>query len=162
MSDTALDQHVQRYLLLRALSYLPLGVLVPVLTLLLVERGLSLTRIGVVLAVQGAVVLAAELPTGGLADAFGRKVVLLAATVCSAASFTLLLVAGDRVVWLVVASAVSGLHRALESGPLDAWFVDRGVALGDGARTEQALTTAGVVVGVSMTGGSLVAGGLVA
>lgn len=156
------ERLIRRYLLLRGLGYLPVGVLVPVLTLLLVERGLSLTTIGAVLAVQGAVVLVTELPTGGLADAIGRKLVLLVATACSAGSLALLLVAGDRVVWLVAAVAVAGLHRALESGPLDAWFVDRAVALGAGDRAERTLTTAGVVVGAAMAVGSLVAGGLVA
>lgn len=162
MTGVDVDRLVRRYLLLRGLGYLPIGVLVPVLTLLLLERGLSLSTIGAVLAVQGVVVLATELPTGGLADAVGRKPVLLAATVCSVASLALLLAAGDRVGLLVAAVALTGLHRALESGPLDAWFVDRAVDADAATRAEAAMTSAGVVVGAAMAAGSLAAGGLVA
>lgn len=41
--------------------------------LLLVDRGLRVGQIGLVIATRGVVVLALELPTGGLADLFGRR-----------------------------------------------------------------------------------------
>ena len=66
-----------RYLVLHGLRWLPTGLMIPVFVLLALERGIGLAEIGVIFAVQGFVVLALELPTGGLADALGRKPVLL-------------------------------------------------------------------------------------
>ena len=70
----------RRFLILRATRWLPTGLLMPVLVLVLVDRGFSLAQIGVAAAGQGLMVFLLELPTGGLADALGRKPVLLAAT----------------------------------------------------------------------------------
>jgi len=76
---TALDARGarRRFLLLRGLRWLPTGLLIPVLVLLLLERGLTLGQIGLVAAAQGLVVMLLELPTGALADALGRRRVLL-------------------------------------------------------------------------------------
>ena len=70
----------RRYLALIALRWLPTGLLIPVTTLLALSRGLSLTEIGLVFSIQGLVVLALELPTGGLSDALGRRPVLILAS----------------------------------------------------------------------------------
>ena len=72
---TALDARSarRRYLILIALRWLPTGLLIPVTVLLALSRGLSLTEIGLVFSIQGLVVLALELPTGGLTDALGRR-----------------------------------------------------------------------------------------
>ncbi|MDF2733224.1 MAG: major facilitator superfamily 1, partial [Desertimonas sp.] len=48
----------------------------PVLVLLLRDRGLTIGQIGVVVAAQGFVVMLFELPTGALADVHGRRIVL--------------------------------------------------------------------------------------
>ena len=79
-----------RYLILLALRWLPVGLLIPVLVLLPLERGLTVAQIGSAVAVQGIVVLLLELPTGGLADAIGRRPVLLIAGVVNLAGLTLL------------------------------------------------------------------------
>ena len=63
-----------------ALRWLPTGLLVPVIVLLAMSRGLSMTEIGLVFAIQGLVVLVLELPTGGLSDALGRRPVLILAS----------------------------------------------------------------------------------
>jgi hypothetical protein len=48
----------RRYLVLTALRWLPVGLLIPIFVLVPLSRGLSLTEIGLVFAVQGLVVLA--------------------------------------------------------------------------------------------------------
>jgi hypothetical protein len=63
----------RRLLLLSATRWLPVGLIIGLTTLLMVERGMSLSEIGLIFATQGFVVLALELPTGGLADALGRR-----------------------------------------------------------------------------------------
>ena len=98
-----------------------------VFVLLMLERGLSLAQIGLGTAAQGVVMLFLELPSGGLADALGRKPVLILATLFSIAAMSLLLVA-DTVWLLAIVSALQGVFRALDSGPLEAWFIDASIA----------------------------------
>lgn len=63
----------RRLLLLTATRWLPVGLTFGLTTLLPLERGLGLAEVIAMLSVQGFVVLALELPTGGLADAVGRR-----------------------------------------------------------------------------------------
>jgi len=151
----------RRFLVLRGLRWLPTGLLVPVLVLVLLDRGLSLTQLGVVFAGQGLMVLVLELPTGGLADAIGRRTVLLVATVFEVAAFVLLI--GTRSVpLLVLAAGLMGVYRALESGPLDSWYVDTAQAVDADADIERGLSQAGVVTGLAIGLGALAASALVA
>ncbi len=151
----------RRYLILHGLRWLPSGLLIPVMVLLMLERGIGLSQIGLVFAIQGFVVLGLELPTGGLADALGRKPVLVAAAAFSLASLAIFAVA--QTVWMfAVALLLQGIYRALESGPLDAWYVDAALAADPKADLEGGLSAAGVVTGVSIASGALLAGGLVA
>ncbi len=118
------EQQVRsRFLLLRALRWLPTGLLIPVLVLILLDRGFTLTELGLIASVQGVVVVLLELPTGALADAVGGRPVLLVANVFLLASVALLVFA-DSLLLLGVSFALQGAYRALESGPLDAWYVD--------------------------------------
>lgn len=151
----------RRFMLLRALRWLPTGLLIPVLVLLLLERGLSLAEIGLVTAAQGAMVLVLELPTGGLADALGRRKVLLAATAFELAAVALLTVA-DTLPLLAAVFALQGVYRALESGPLDAWYVDAAQTADPDADIEGGLAAGGVVLGVAIAVGTLASGALVA
>lgn len=150
-----------RFLALVALRWLPTGLLVPVTTLLMLERGLTLAEVGLAVAAQGLVVFVLELPTGGLADALGRRPVLVAASLASLVSVGLLAVA-DSLGTFVVVWLVQGVSRALDSGPLEAWFVDAALAADPRRRLERDLGVAGTVLGSALAVGSLAAGGLVA
>lgn len=151
----------RRFLLLRWLRWLPTGLLVPVLVLVLLDRGLNLAQLGVVFAGQGLMVLVLELPTGGLADAIGRRTVLLVATVFEAGAFVLL-IGARSVPLLVLAAGFMGVYRALESGPLDSWYVDTTQAIDPGADIERGLSQAGIVTGLAIGIGALAASALVA
>lgn len=153
---------LHRFWLLTALRWLPTGLIIPVTTLLPLERGLSLQQLGAVVAIQGIVVLALELPTGGFADAAGRRPVLLASAVLALVSYVVFALAPDAV-WFAVAITVTGVFRALDSGPLDAWFVDR-VRSGphDPGDVTRGLSGAAAVVGGSIAAGSLLTTVLIA
>lgn len=151
----------RRFLLLRGLRWLPTGLLMPVLVLLLVERGLTIGQVGLALGVQGVVVMVLELPTGGLADAWGRRNVLLVASAVDLASIVVL-VAADTLPLVLGVFALQGVYRALESGPLDAWFVDRAEAVDPGVDIEAAMGAGGAVIGVAIALGSVIGSGLVA
>ena len=69
------------FLVLTATRWFPVGLVVAVTTLLPIERGLSITQALTLASITGLVVFALELPTGGTADAVGRRPVLVAAAV---------------------------------------------------------------------------------
>ncbi len=150
-----------RFLALIALRWLPVGFLMPIFVLVPLSRGLSLTEIGVVFAAQGLVVLALELPTGGLSDALGRKPVLLIASGVAIVSMTLFTIA-DSAALFIAAMVLQGVYRALDSGPLEAWFVDATLAADPNAEIEHSLGRSSAVASIAIAIGSLVSGGLVA
>ena len=151
----------RRFLLLRTLRWLPTGFLIPVMVLLLRERGFSLGEIGLITAAQGVVVLLLELPTGGLADALGRRPVLLLGTAFNIGAVALFVVA-DSMAALVAVFALQGVYRALESGPLDSWYVDAAQRADPDADIERGLAHGGVALGAAVGLGTLLSGGLVA
>ncbi|MDH6461267.1 MFS family permease [Micromonospora sp. A200] len=161
MSILSVRQVRFRYLTLYGLRWLPTGLMIPVMILLMQERGLSLSEIGLVSIAQGLVVLALELPTGGLADALGRKPVLVAAWTLSLVSLGLFAVADSFALFFLV-WALQGVYRALDSGPLESWYVDATLAADPKAGYEAGLGFAGTVSGVTIAAGALLSGGLIA
>ncbi|MGC5019512.1 MFS transporter [Micromonospora sp. DT47] len=150
-----------RYLALYGLRWLPTGLIIPVMILLMQERGLSLSQMGLAFTAQGLVVLALELPTGGLADALGRKPVLAIAWALSLVSLALFAVADSFALFFLV-WALQGVYRALDSGPLESWYVDATLDADPDAEYEPGLGYAGTVTGVAIAAGALLSGGLVA
>jgi len=150
-----------RFLILSGLRWLATGLTAPMLILLMHQRGLSLPRIGLTITAFGAAVLALELPTGGLADAIGRKPVLTTAWTVNLASLGLLALA-DTFELFLVAWALQGTFRALDSGPLESWYVDATLAADPEAKYESGLGLAGMVIGVATGTGALLSGGLTA
>jgi MFS family permease len=151
----------RRFLVLQAVRWLPTGLLLPVLVLFLTGKGLSLAQVGAVIAAQGVVTFLLELPTGGLADAWGRRPVMVVAVLFELASLSLFIVGQDLAV-LLLAGALQGVYRALDSGPVDSWFVDRTLAHDPDADFERTLVHGSVIVGIAMATGALAGGGLVA
>jgi MFS family permease len=151
----------RRYLTLIALRWVPTGLLIPIGVLLMLQRGLSLTEIGLAASVQGFVVLALELPTGGLADSLGRRPVLIIAGVIATLSLGMFYVA-DSVATFAIAWFLQGVYRALDSGPLDAWYVDATLAADPDARIESGLGAGNSILSVAIAAGALLASGLVA
>jgi MFS family permease len=144
----------RRFVVMTALRWLPTGLLIPVTVLLMQDRGLSLAQVGLVSGTQSLTVLLLELPTGGLADALGRRPLLLAAGALNIVS--LVLFAGSRSFAVLVAAwAIQGVFRALESGPLEAWYVDASLAADPDASIEHGLARAGTAIGLAISAGAL-------
>jgi len=148
------------FLLLTASRWFPVGLVVGVTTLLPIERGLGVAQTLSLASITGAVVFALELPTGGTADALGRRPVLVTAAAVQVVAATLFCVAQDF--WMfAIAAATTGLFRALDSGPLEAWFVDAVHATNPGADVDRTLSRQSAVLGGSIALGALISGGLV-
>jgi hypothetical protein len=72
------------------------------------------------------------------------------------------LIGARSVPLLVLAAGFMGIYRALESGPLDSWYVDTAQAIDSDADIERGLSQAGVVTGLAIGLGALAASALVA
>jgi hypothetical protein len=158
-ADPRLTQVTRRFVALNALRWLPTGLLIPVTAVLMQSRGLSLAQIGLVMAVQSSIVIALELPTGGLCDALGRRPVLLVASALDGASLLLLLTAHSPGTFML-AGAVQGVFRALDSGPLEAWYVDTTLRLEPDAVIERGLGHGVSALGLAISAGALASAGL--
>ena len=151
----------RRLLLLTGLRWLPVGVMFGLTVLLPLERGLSIAEIGSILAIQGFVALALELPTGALADTLGRRPVLVASGVLAVAAGVLFLFA-DSYALFAASLLLQGVFRVLDSGSLEAWFVDAVHEHDPRAEVARPLARAGTVLGAAIAAGALLGGLLVA
>jgi MFS family permease len=150
----------QVFLLLTLTRWFPVGLIVTVTTLLPIERGLSVPEALTALSLTGFTVFLLELPTSGLADSLGRRPLLIAAGVLQVVAAVLFLTA--ETFWaFALAAAATGVFRALDSGPMEAWFVDTVHATEPGADVDRPLAAHSTVLGVSIAAGALVSGGLV-
>jgi len=155
------QQARRRYLVLLALRWFPVGLSVPILVLLPLDRGLTLAEIGLAVSLQGFVVLALELPTGGLSDSWGRRPVLVLSAAVGLVSMSLLAVA-DTYAMFAVVYLLQGVYRALDSGPLEAWYVDATLAADPSAKLERGLSAGTAVTGLAIGAGALATGGIAA
>ncbi|TXK19685.1 MFS transporter [Homoserinibacter sp. GY 40078] len=161
MTPITAPQAERRLVLLVVTRWLPVGLTFGLTVLLPLERGVSLAELGVLLAVQGFVVLGLEVPTGGLTDTIGRRPVLLAAGALAVVS-AVLFVTAEGFWMFAVAMLLQGLFRVLDSGPLEAWFVDTAHADDPAHPVERGLARGGTALGLAIAGGALVGGLIVA
>ncbi len=146
----------RRHLLLISLRWLSVGLTIPVQALLPLSRGLSLAQLGVVMSIQGLVVLLLELPTGGLTDSWGRRPVLVLAGLIGIGATTLYFLAHSMAAF-AVASALMGVFRALDSGPLEAWYVDATHATEPDHPIERGLSAGNAALSIAIGVGSALA-----
>ena len=106
------------------LNYASLGILLPVLNLILLNRGAGLKTLPLLIAGYSATVLCLELPSGICADLHGRKTVFLISGVCQLLSVGLLFFA-ENWIWLLCCIVLNGVSRAFSSGSLDALIIDQ-------------------------------------
>ncbi len=149
----------RKFLVLSATRWLSTGVTIPVTFVLMQERGLSLATIGLISGVGSLVVVLLELPTGGLADTLGRRRVLLAAGGLSLASTSVTAFATTASAFLA-AWVIEAVYRALDSGPLEAWYVDAAQEADPDADIESGLAAQSTVLSAAIAVGALAGGGL--
>jgi MFS family permease len=148
---------VRRFVVLRALRWLPLGVALPFLVLLPQDRGLGLGAIGLAWAVHGTVAIVLEVPSGGLADAIGRRTALILGGLLTSAGLTGLAVARGLGGFVAAMVAIAA-GRALMSGSLEAWFVDELHTLDPGAALHRPLAAGSMAEGLGSAAGAAIGG----
>ncbi|MET9587088.1 MFS transporter [Streptomyces sp. NPDC006539] len=149
-----------RYVTVCVLFWLPLGLTIAPLILLFTERGMTMVAIAGFFAAHSLTAAALELPTGGLSDVLGRRVVLAAAGLLNLAALTLQ--ALGTAPWLLgLGMALMGAGRALSSGPAEAWYVDTVHAhSGPSADLRTGLARGGSATSAALATGTLFGGAL--
>lgn len=155
-------KHVQTvYYLSLSLFWLANALRMALGILLIQSRGMSLFQIGLMMGFYSLTVVLLEVPTGGLADAIGRKRVALLA-------YTIILFGG--IIFLgafsfpifLLGFILNGVGRALASGALDAWFIDTAQAIDPEIELQPLLAKANTVallaLGIGTLGGSALPG----
>ena len=150
-------QAERRFILLSGLQWLPVGLVAPVLVLLLRSRGLDLPVIGALFALYSTVVIALELPTGGVADVLGRRRSLVVSRLLSVGGLIGMAVATD-VPAFGTAILVLGAARALQSGPLEAWYVDAVHSADPGAEVQRGISRGWALEALGLAAGAVTGG----
>ena len=150
----------RRYYLLTTTRWLPVGFVVGIFILVMTSRGLTIAQAATIGSVMGLTCFFLELPTSGFADAVGRRPVYLTAAVINVVAITGYALAQSF--WaFVVAGALMGAFRALDSGPLEAWFVDTVHETTPGADVDRQLSRAGSILGAAIAVGAVLSGLLI-
>ena len=148
------------FLTLTFTRWFPVGLVVGIFVLLATTRGLTTTQALTYAAVSGVICFLLELPTSGFADAFGRRPVYLAAAVVNVLTSWAYVAA--HTFWAFVGAAtLMGIFRALDSGPLEAWFVDTVHRTDPGKDVDQELSRQGTVLGLAIALGAVISGALI-
>ncbi|MBN1890389.1 MAG: MFS transporter [Thermoflexales bacterium] len=140
------------YYLITSLFWLAVGLPMSLSVLLAQARGLSLLQISFVIGVFSLTIVLLEVPTGGLADAMGRKRVSVIAYACILLASLAFLFAFSLPAMLC-AFILNGVGRALSSGALDAWFVDSLQAIDPEIDLQPALAKGGTFALLALGGG---------
>ena len=112
-----------RFYGLNGLHWGSVALLSPLFVLVLMDRGLSLAQVGLWSGLNAFTVMSMEIPTGGLADLWGRgRVFALSQCVSALGLASMAFLPG--IMPIFAGAFFLGLGRALSSGSLEAWFVD--------------------------------------
>ncbi len=153
-------QHIKHvYFLVLALNWLAVALPLPIFVLFMQARGTGLMQVGIIMGVYSVTIVLLELPTGGLADAVGRKkVAFLANTINIVAGVVILF---SFSFWgFLTGMILMGAARALNSGALDAWYIDSLQAADPDIDLQPALAQAGTVTLLALGAGTLAGGAL--
>lgn len=110
------------------MNYFSMGLLMPVLNLILLERGADVKTLPLLIGLYALSALIFELPSGICADLLGRKTAFLLSGVAKLFSLTLL-IAADGIGLLIPCVIFNGISRAFSSGSLDALMIEQAVDL---------------------------------
>lgn len=111
------------YYLITCLYRLSWSALGPTYALFLLSRGLDILQVNLVLAVYLITTCLFEVPTGAIADVFGRKMSFVLSCVVRGLAFGLYFFA-DGFWQFLVAELVDAIGTTLATGAFDAWAVD--------------------------------------
>ena len=146
-----------KFIINKTIHWCIIGMLLPISTLFIMDKGISLLEIGMLVAMQSATVMIFEVPSGALADNYGRKNVYIISIMmmCVAAVIYIFSIGLFQV---SIGIVFMGISQALSSGTIDAWFVDEFNKQFPDGDLQSALAKSNVFTLISLGGSSLLAG----
>jgi len=99
------------------------GLIVPILSLLLLDKGITLSQLAIIIGIYSLTTIVIELPSGVFADLYGRKLTFLLSLTLTVVSFGIILFS-NGFSGLAVAILFYGSGRAFSSGAMDALIID--------------------------------------
>jgi MFS family permease len=141
------------YYVVVALWNLPGWFMHPVYPIFLQSRGLDLFEVGLILAIFQFATFAFEVPTGAIADLYGRKASFLLSCLVRMGAFAMYSVA-EGFTACAIAEVIDAIGVTLASGAIDAWAVDGVRAEGDHRPADRMFARSQAIVrGVMVAGG---------
>jgi MFS family permease len=114
---------IRVYSIVRLLTAFALGTILPVYVLYFRHYQINLFQIALLASIFEASILIFEMPTGLVADIYGRKISVALSTFVSFVS-GILFIFFPFLFGFIIAEILSGLGETLRSGALEAWLVD--------------------------------------
>lgn len=115
---------IRLYLLLKVIITLSISFISATYVMFLISKGLNLFEVNLVNFVFFVTLFVCEIPTGIVADVFGRKRSFVIS--CFLLSLSLFVYAfSDYFLLFLLAEAIGAIARTFESGAFQAWIVDR-------------------------------------
>lgn len=139
------------------ITWLSVGIVQPVFSLLLLGKGAILTTLPAAIGVYSITVLTAEFPSGVFADIFGRKAAFMLSVllnICAA----LILLFSHTFPFVIAVMFLLGLGRAFSSGSLDALIIDDCLAKFGKDYTVKVTSQLAVCQGLGVSIGALAGG----
>jgi DHA3 family tetracycline resistance protein-like MFS transporter len=118
-----LNDKIRIFCLTRFLTSFALGTILPVYVLYFRHYQINLFQIALLAAVFEASILIFEMPTGLVADIYGRRISVILSTFLSLVS-GLAFIFFPFLSGFIIAEIIGGMGETLRSGALEAWLVD--------------------------------------
>ncbi|WP_313371392.1 MFS transporter, partial [Sedimentibacter sp.] len=150
---------VKVYSLIVLLNSYITGLLLPVLSLLLIDKGSTLSRISILIGIYSFTVIILELPTGIMADLIGRKKTFCLSLIMSLL-FSVVILLGDGFIILCIGMLIYGLNRAISSGSFEALFIDSYINEFGKDKLHVVTTRLSVLDAIGLSSGALTGGAL--
>lgn len=139
------------------LKYFTTGITLPILSLMLIEKGCQLPQIAILMGMFSFTVFALELPSGILSDMLGRKTIfIISCGMNLAGSFAMLFLSGF--VPLIPAILILGAGRAFSTGSLDALMLDDFIELHGKKELSRATSALALIETTGISAGTIVGG----
>ena len=140
-------------------NYFSMGLLIPIISLLLINRGASLAQLAIIFGISAFTVFILEVPSGMLADMIGRKLVFMFSGILYLiSSITMLFVSGFAL--LIPAIVFWGAGRAFASGSLDALIIDEYINQNGTDKISKITSRLGILEIAGLSFGAIIGGSL--
>jgi len=112
------------FYILSAIFWISIGIMGAYWILYFAEMGLTYSLIALIFIMVPIASLIFEIPTGAIADIFGRKVSVFISYLFTGLAYIGIILSGTNVFLLMILYFILGIAYTFESGALESWFVD--------------------------------------